>query len=350
MTDAGPPGAIVNVQALRAVAALLVVLYHLRAWISAPGLDWQAGQAGVDIFFVISGFIIGFITVREREVSTFLRRRILRVVPLYWGLTIAVFVAALVTPIVLNGHSPAPYELVKSLLFIPYVAPDGAKSPLVFLGWTLNFEMFFYVAFAVAMILSYRHRIAIVSVALGGIVAGGALAGRPDAARSPVLATYLDPIMLEFVAGMGLSAIWPHVPRWIAEASLRRAIDGVAIVGGSAAVVAIGFSGHAIDEITRVVLWGVPAVAIVAAALWAEARGVAVSGRTVLLLGAASYALYLTHPFVIKAVAIAAAHGPPIPPAALGLATLLATVAVAVAVHLIVEKPMARWLRARFDR
>ena len=109
------------------------------------------GAAGVDIFFVVSGFIMVVTTMkRDMAPGEFLLHRIARIVPVYWVVTILLFA------IVMYGFKPVgimrmqPDWLAKSLLFIPFDR-DGRVEPIISVGWTLNYEMFFYLLFALGL-------------------------------------------------------------------------------------------------------------------------------------------------------------------------------------------------------
>ncbi len=131
-----------SIQALRAIAATSVILVHI------PFIG--KGAFGVDIFFVISGFIICYISSLNSD--DFLLKRVFRIVPLYWLGTFGVFLLALVVPAWLNATTANLTDLAKSLFLIPYKREDGGTFPMLFLGWTLEYEMFFYFAFGLALV------------------------------------------------------------------------------------------------------------------------------------------------------------------------------------------------------
>src|SRR5262245_45669982 len=148
---------LVLIQMLRALAALAIVFYHAQydaeTLAARFGLAYQPSSlmpwsAGVDVFFVISGFIMVhtsrklFATAEGSRV--FLGRRIARIIPIYWLLTTLYAALALLAPAVLNNDAPSLGEIVKSYLFIPFARPNGQIHPVLLLGWTLNYEMFFY--------------------------------------------------------------------------------------------------------------------------------------------------------------------------------------------------------------
>src|SRR5262245_4291829 len=101
-----------NIQALRMIASLIVVHAHVAA---ASGLDlaWHGGATGVDLFFVISGFIIAYVT--SIEPGQFMTRRLIRIVPIYWSTTIALYLLVLALPRLFNTTSSDPMLFVRSL-------------------------------------------------------------------------------------------------------------------------------------------------------------------------------------------------------------------------------------------
>lgn len=145
---------IYSVQILRGVAALLVVARHAAKQLSAdPENAFILGQFGVDIFFVISGFVI-FLAGRNSSPAHFLKRRFIRVVPMYW-LVLALVVGMRMA----HGHLVSQYFIPNTLLsflFVPSEIADGAIFPPIVVGWTLNFEMFFYAVFAVSLCFASR--------------------------------------------------------------------------------------------------------------------------------------------------------------------------------------------------
>jgi exopolysaccharide production protein ExoZ len=202
-----------TVQALRAIAASLVILDHALLELTHDDLEssvthiaWTLGNTGVYLFFVMSGFIMVYICWddfgRRSAVANFLRRRFIRIVPLYWLATLAAFAYHRVSE-THGAHAGLP-DLVYSFAFIPYSGADGNWAPILPQGWTLNYEVMFYLIFAMG--LSFPRQIALtaVAVSLGGFVIIGPFLAN-DALR------YLaSPIVLWFLMGMGLAAVW----RW----------------------------------------------------------------------------------------------------------------------------------------
>ncbi|WP_036266289.1 acyltransferase [Methylobacterium sp. 10] len=268
-----------SIQALRFVAALLVMAFHL-----ADG-NFIVGAVGIDIFFVISGFIMGTIGVGETP-STFLAKRIIRVVPLYWAVTL--FLSAVSVLGVFSRITVDPPSLAKSLLFIPYFEAGGDLWPIVPVGWTLNVEMLFYALFAAGLFLGTPIRFAAASLALL------ALAGAVFQPSDAILRQWTTPLLLEFAAGLALAT--RVRPSGIGKGLAMLGI-GVIWLGELASL-------GIYDQYYRLLTWGVPAFLIVCGALAIERAGRWPSGLRALEIGGdASYSLYLLHGIVISAAA-----------------------------------------------
>ena len=129
-----------SIQALRGLAALFVVFQHVRFL--------NFGAFGVDIFFCISGFMIMFTT--EKSTKYFFRKRLVRILPLYYLMTLGTYLSLLLFPSMFQQTRHDFSYLVKSLLFIPFDIGSGAIQPLVRIGWTINCEMLFYLLFFIS--------------------------------------------------------------------------------------------------------------------------------------------------------------------------------------------------------
>ena len=144
-----------NLHLLRAIAALAVVYFHTT---SEAGLNLSAniGSHGVDVFFVISGFIIPYISAHSSD--RFLLRRIIRIVPFYWTATMVVFSTAALAPHILHSTRVDYVQLMCSLFFIPRETSYPGMVPTLVLGWSLNYEMSFYVMFGLALAIAPATR------------------------------------------------------------------------------------------------------------------------------------------------------------------------------------------------
>jgi peptidoglycan/LPS O-acetylase OafA/YrhL len=326
------------IQLLRALAATAVVAFHVQfdivSKIGTPGslpAVFDLGGAGVDLFFVISGFVMVYSSEslfgRAGARRTFLLRRIARIVPLYWAMT-----SIMLVYVVARGFGPSdasPTLALASYLFIPYWRPSGVIDPLYGVGWTLNYEMFFYVIFALAILA--RREIAVAGIA---VFFAALVLIAPTAGLLPQQGVYLaDPLILEFVLGMGIAVAYRAGLRLLPAASILLVVLAIAAMAWTASPWQIG--------LPRWIGWGAPAALAVAALTLIE-RQVPVP-RMLEELGDASYALYLTHPAIIS-VARALSNKGYLAPATAPWLYLIAYMAICIAtslvVHRFVEKPM----------
>jgi exopolysaccharide production protein ExoZ len=331
-----------NVQVLRAIAALMVIATHVsRVNPLLPDSFGKFGAHGVDIFFVISGFIMVFTTaMKPVSPARFFGNRVLRIVPLYWLLTILLFLLATAAPSLLQSTRSDPGELIKSLLFIPFVRSEGVVQPVLTVGWTLNYEMFFYAIFALGLLISSRTMRMIAIMAPFVILAVLGMVFRP---AHPILSFYTSSLILEFCFGMVLGLLYPRISASPPHPML--------VVG----LLLIGFAGFALDGNMAVPLShltrGFSASLIVYAAIALEAGGIRHDGRLMLLLGAASYSIYLGHQYLVILVDRVADHvgwghgwglGPVL------LLQFVAAIAGGVLLHVLIERSMIAGLRRWF--
>jgi exopolysaccharide production protein ExoZ len=347
---------LLHVQILRALAALSVAMLHAQydaaAIAERTGREFRQGEAfpwgaGVDVFFVISGFIMVYASRglfgAPHGRRTFLAHRVARVVPLYWAVTTLYLVVALAAPAFLNRDYLAPGYILASYLFIPVERPDGLVQPLYGLGWTLNYEMYFYVLFALA--LGWRRTLAVPALIAGFVAL--VVIGRVAALPQP-LAFWTDPIILEFAFGMAVGMLRERGVRLAGAAALALAAVALALF-----VLNLGRLDAPL-VLPRVLAYGVPAAFLVAAA--ALLRGGSSGGdpltRAAVVLGDASYALYLLHPFVIRAARDAMVFSglaPAIGPWGFVALALALASAAALLAHRLFERPLTAWTRRRLE-
>lgn len=199
----------ISIQYLRGLAAVLVLASHALLYpIVGHNLVYsRLGWLGVILFFVISGFIMVVVTGHTRfSAKDFLRRRFIRIVPMYWGATLIAAALALVAPSLFKTTVYDTGHLILSLLFIPFYNPvSGSIHPLYKLGWTLNYEIFFYICFALLAFLSARSRVVWLTIAFVSLSAIGALL-QPEAAIPKFYTSFMP---LAFCAGawLGLATL-----------------------------------------------------------------------------------------------------------------------------------------------
>jgi peptidoglycan/LPS O-acetylase OafA/YrhL len=352
-----------GIQALRCFAAVMVVMVHASQswgfgtqpehpasyWTSEASRVWINGASGVDIFFVISGFVMAISTLTRTKskhtARSFMERRILRVVPLYWMVT-ALFLAESLAKYLYPGLGavrPAtlglPY-LLASFFFIPAHNSVGVVGPLLAVGWTLNFEMFFYVLFAIGLWFKTN-----VSQFLVPIMVGLSAIGLFRHDSWPAFTVLASTMLLEFLAGLLLA-------RYVTRGGTISMVFAIpAGIAGALFLLLKHF--EQVPDRLRGFVWGIPALLIVLAAVSVEERYGKLWPRFVLFMGDASYSLYLIHLPVLNAMTRVLRHAHVLQMGRVRVQDEMVTVAVdlalsiavAVVVHLYVENPMTEYLR-----
>jgi peptidoglycan/LPS O-acetylase OafA/YrhL len=344
-----------NLQILRFLAAAMVLLSHVQHQADKMSFasQWNYSSwngiylaGGVDIFFVISGFIMYTISSTEfgraGAVTKFFKRRLVRIAPPYWIFTVAMIVATVIFASHISHPILLPDNVVASFLFIPYLNAYGGAYPVLMLGWTLNYEFFFYVVFGLALFLPRRAGLGMVFVVIGAF----AITGFLELFSTQPMMFWSNPIILEFLLGILLAMARERGVRISAAA-------GVAlIVLGFVAMYALKSAGIATHFWAARILWmGLPALCICAAGVLVEQnpkpQGLR---RGLVFLGDSSYALYLSHPFALNLVAVMWNK--------LGLSNPYFYVALSCAfsllvgalVHVWLERPLTRYLNSKVDK
>ncbi len=332
---------LVHIQILRFLAAAAVVAFHV--WGIAPdhidvpadtptlGL-WHFGH-GVDLFFVISGFIIYYATQasaahgKPLTPSAFLRRRVERIVPLYAFTILAMTTLAAALPAIFG--TPGWYSLSHVLKSLAFVSFTDGQMPVVFAGWSLEYEMFFYLALALLMMLTQDAWRAVV-VAFCGLAMIGQLPGVANMLGHYTFFT--DPLILEFIFGVLAGILFvngmggkPHTGAMLLASACATAVLLVT------------------DPANRALVYGVPSVALVAAAAWISRLRSNTSAleRACERLGDASFSIYLIQaPLVVFAAQGVAALFPQIHPLSLVASASALVIAAGLALNIVLERPL----------
>jgi peptidoglycan/LPS O-acetylase OafA/YrhL len=332
-----------NIQIARAIAALMVVVEHAREQTVSHPIDgmpslWLPGgstwSSGVDIFFIISGLIMVY-TNRDRfenarNIPTFIWHRIARVAPTYWLFTIGMILSSIVfKDSVRNGPGDA-WHVISSFLFIPAPRPDGELHPVLGLGWTLNYEFEFYICFSLA--LAFPRRIGLI----GLTVALAVLSSLHSVATSPALQFWSDPIILEFLLGVGLGLLLIGGQQIGTLPALALAIVGYVLL--------FAFHRAEAGEL-RTIITGIPSAMIVASLALSSQRA---WPKLLTKIGDASYAMYLCHPFCLNIATILwkRLHLPPNNILFFCLEIVLSLVA-ALCIYEFVEQPLINFILGR---
>lgn len=321
-----------GIQMLRFVAAFMVVATHATFYLGSridPAVPlWQAGAQGVNLFFVISGFVMMLtarpLVGRPDAFRRFMLSRIIRIVPLYWLLNLVKIVQMFAVP-GLAFATPTVASVVLSLLFIPTRNASGAMETFYGVGWTLNFEMAFYLIFGLALLWRLPILPAVATVLL---MAAGLSWVRTDA--WPAFTYLFHPIVLNFLWGV-LIAEWRH-----RGGHLPPALACGMILAG--ATVILGWPDLFLYEIEYAL--------VVAGVVALEPRLAGRLPRWVLFGGDASYSLYLVHPTVGVLVAVLLGRLGLHEPVSAFLAIVAACLGSAALTYHFVERPMTARLRS----
>lgn len=310
-----------NLQILRAFAALNVVMFHIIEVVAEhggeiPGLAFLKGWGanGIDIFFILSGFIMVYIAeMRPRKPGEFLINRISRIVPIYWILTalgcLAIFAAG-----EFRGEPISFDAMLSSFAFL--TRWTTLDMPILYVGWTLEWEMLFYLIFGASLFLKGKTAQFVIPLVLllGLVVFGGQ-----------------DPIILEFGFGMILAKIYK-------VKLLKDNASAIAAFGAVGLLASIWVK----PDLPQFILWGVPSALLILGLVnmkqWKTKLGVH--------LGDASYSIYLIQVFTIPVFyKVANKITPDLPAFLLAMGCLLATAIAGSLFHLIVEKPVTKYVK-----
>lgn len=313
-----------SIQYLRAVAAILVVAYHSTRLTT---FKFEVGAAGVDVFFVISGFILWTIAAETPITPVrFLLRRWQRVAPLYWVMTLAVVAGCAIWPGLIYDAKPTWAHVLKSLAFIPHLNPDGGPFPVITDGWTLCYEAIFYLMFAAVLAAPKRWRLGLITVLLIAPSIYGYEINRP------AYMLWANMFFLQFGAGV-----------WLAEARLARRLPGrraaifLTAMAGASYLLLLGLQVEV--RFWRPIVWGIPALFLVVGLVAVEADGGLEKIPWLIRLGDASYAIYLAHFLYIELLAHVVYAGS----AVFALVAFVGGLAVGLACHYGLERPLL-WL------
>jgi exopolysaccharide production protein ExoZ len=317
---------IVTVQALRAIAAISVIFAHL----SALHVTWQMGVIGVDIFFALSGFVMVLSTrslrYRANAASIFLCRRFIRIVPMYWLFT------GLVILHEARGHQFFHASvIIHSLLFIPawQGAPLEHYFPILAVGWTLVFEVFFYLCFAICL------KVRISPFLLAPLFIVLSFVGLHHQIQSIALLSIFNYLLLEFILGMVFAWLYLH------QRILPWKVALVLCLG----CITCFFVRPILSDAVHKFVWAPAAMLFVYACLSFERYLVGNMPRVIEILGDASYSIYLSHQqFVLYAFSehFPKLHGKTY---LFCLFEIIVCCIVGVIVHYAVERPILAWFK-----
>jgi len=365
-----------SIQGLRGIAALLVVIAHSvdsaqtfgPQFLQERGHLANFGAVGVDLFFVISGFVMAYSVAGGkdgvREASFFLVNRWIRVAPPYLVVSLVllllaglaqaavlprkVLFALLFVPWIPAQHAPPTGSVLNLLLFVPWADTASFSEPPLPVGWTLSFEFTFYLMVAAMVALGQRRRIGWLAVGLVIVV----VVGRIVPLNGFLWSWFTNPILLEFAMGIAAYSVWRtgalDRARWLGLS--------VGAVGAAALVLTAIFGYGQISEagfvldgslsMQRALVWGLPCAAVFVGVISVRQRRSTLLSRATAGLGDASYSVYLVHiPVLAAVVALVQALHPTAPPALVLLLCVPAGVAGGFVMHRVLERPLTRRLQ-----
>lgn len=332
-----------SVQALRAIAAIIVCIQHsslmIREKLGHEIFVLYSGASGVDLFFCISGFVMILMLPKYEGMTeswkVFIKNRILRIVPIYWFLTTLKLILLLLLPHLAMNSQLSVWNTFGSYFFFPAWHGDEFALPIIQVGWTLNFEMFFYVLFAFTLALKKRPLIwlSAIMITLG-------LIGFFRTTDWGALSGFLRPLLFEFVAGM-----------WIAQIFLAgyKFSNLMATMGIIFSIVILLLSNFLPPETAegnwRIIWWGIPSAFILFSALSLEDTIRDKIKGVWAFLGNASYSIYLIQGFVMAFCAVLFRKIEVIPPF-MELIICVSVIVVAGSIlHIAFEKPITSLLK-----
>lgn len=324
----------------------MVVIFHAQGmainYLGSESLSGRImgnlGAYGVDLFFVISGFIIRYAQpAAGYSAGSFARRRLQRVVPIYWLLTAAMLLAWLALPGLYRGAFPELSYIIRSFLFTAFL--EG-KSPVIYVGWSLEYEMLFYGATFLLLLAKMNGRLwTVICLGFSALAMVGGLLSliNIDVSSYPrAVRFFTSSLLLEFALGI-----------LIAEFFLKKRVEWLptAFVGFALILVAIA------RPTDRAVLYGASSAIVLTIALHAENMRNWKAPPFLVHLGDASYSIYLIQVFALSATAkLVVRLFPTMSADAFVLAIAAVSVAAGYAFFIMVESPLTRYLVLRARR
>lgn len=307
----GVPGnKIENIQALRGVAVVLVLFYHVmlherkygRFDLLLPDF-FQVGASGVDLFFVISGFVITTVTQRQfgkgGAVKEFVWNRVTRIYPVFWFYWLLFVLAFYLFPqSMVTTSLGGAFAVARSFLLLPQ-----DQFPILSISWTLVHELYFYLVFTFFMLLFERkHLTKLLFAFFFFMIAGNLIIASVNFGNAAWLKLITHPLTLEFIAGCLISElIYKGGARRYGLASIITGAIGLVVLS---AVFLKPVYWAVPEGWARVLLFGIPSACIVYGATALEIQSGKQISKALNLIGDASYSTYLSHAMVFSVTGV----------------------------------------------
>ena len=334
-----------SIQCMRGIAALLVLSCHIgsiQALYMGMRFFPEFGKNGVDLFFVISGFVMAYIS-RDKwgkasALAPFMFKRIFRIYPVYWEFTAVIIGIMLLKPAMMNMGDAAQVSIIKSLLLWPQ-----ATDPLLGAGWTLVFEMYFYLLFCIAFLVP-RKWVPVAFMSWAGVLLLVRITGIGSSHSSGGIWLITSPLAFEFMVGCALAYLY-----------LRNVKVNPLALSIAAVVWCVTVNIYCDTQLPawHVIGWGVPSALLLYAAIMLEAAKPLSMPKWLQSVGDVSYSLYLCHSLIISALGKLWLHLP-----VQGMLSNMLFVAASIALPLTVsflnyryfELPVSRWAHRKVAR
>jgi exopolysaccharide production protein ExoZ len=291
---------LLNIQALRGLAVMLVVFYHSLAVEKKYNPDFvvipdffEIGGIGVDIFFIVSGFIMTFVTQEyfgnKCKFRKFIYARFSRIYPLYWLYTLLLVPVLLIKPEWVNSSQGGDIDVLSSFLLLP-----SDTLPLIMVAWTLVHEVYFYIIFGTLILFSKKKNLLAWSLVWLTIII---LFNIFFTSNNPFTKLIFSTLTIEFIAGIWLAHYYLNYDR---KFSFPRSLILIAFL--SLFIVPYVFQSSISGEYSRLILYGIPSFFLTFSLLNAERFGVIFKGF-ISKIGDASYSIYLAHLLTLNVTA-----------------------------------------------
>jgi len=339
-----------SIQVLRAIAVILVVYVHCIP--SAENLfgyspDFSVGALGVDLFFTISGFIMTRIFGSYYEKGGwkfFAVKRVARILPLYWGLSLGKFIIDY-----FYGHTVAEFRaIIKTVIFLP-IFDNPFTNPIIPAGWSLSYELYFYLLITLLLVWRTKHIPALLSCLLVGLSIAGLLFNP----QNTTLNFLTSPLLFEFALGVLAGLIYDQAKKTIGW----NLIAGISLLLGSGIIVSfiwlkvndfqdplfLALNSSLAAE--RSLVWGIPSALLLLGSTLAERFSSFRIPAWVILVGDASYSNYLLHQTILgySLGFIKRLPFPFVGPVSYSLFMVIGCTAISIPFYLRIEKPLTIW-------
>jgi peptidoglycan/LPS O-acetylase OafA/YrhL len=329
-----------TIELTRGMAALLILVLHVIlfghdkygfAFTTGINVSYQM-SIGIDIFFIISGFLMVHTTRKpeQRKPKEFLAKRFIRIYPAYWLILFCIVPFYLLKPEWAFFHAPVKPSLLLSFLLLPQPGP-----PLLNVAWTLVYEVYFYLLFAVTLFLKPRKQ----ALVLGSYFCLSILIGYFIFSANAIAQFLTSGFLLEFYAGMILAYLWPYFPKMKFLPLLFFAAAGLLLYHQP-------FVG-----ISRSIDLGLPAFLFFMGTLGIEKNTSPFPDKIAHFFGRISYALYLVHvPILAGFPKLAGYFHLNIPPVILLAMAVITSIIASVFIHYHYEIKIQKSIKAYFQK